>query len=45
MPHVDPADLEFRGAVSVDVTELHDAVLRQLGVSAMTGGRREAVEE
>lgn len=31
MPHVDPADLDSRGSVSVDVTDLHDAVLRQLG--------------
>jgi hypothetical protein len=45
MPHVDPADLEFRGAVSVDVTELHDAVLRQLGAWRDDGSPGEGAEQ
>jgi hypothetical protein len=43
MSHIDPAALEFGGAVSVDLTDLHDAVLRQLGASE--AHRREALDE
>jgi hypothetical protein len=34
MSPVDPADVDFESALSVDVTDLNDAVLRQLGGSA-----------
>jgi len=44
MPRVDPADLESGGAVSVDLTDLHDAVLRQLGAVGAQS-RREAEGE
>jgi hypothetical protein len=37
MPHVDPADLEPRNGLSVDLTDLHDAVLRQLGARTEHG--------
>lgn len=35
MPQIDPAALESRGAVSVDLTELHDAALRRLSAEAV----------
>jgi hypothetical protein len=44
MSRVDPAALEFRGSVSVDLTELHDIVLGQLG-SGGASERHDAADE
>lgn len=37
MPRIDPADLESPGAQSVDLTDVHNAVLRQLRSEAGSG--------
>lgn len=43
MSHIDPADLDYPSSISVDLTDLHDAVLRQLGANETH--RRKAVDE